>query len=95
MSDCDAGSATMPEGNPAPLDHFLARLFGEMLSQPGYRLHRDLDAGRVAAMLIESVRKFRRIAPELPEDVALGQEYVRMVRAGVIAAQYLPPWQDG
>jgi len=81
------------EGAPAPLDHFLARLFGEVLSQPGYRLHRDLDAGRVAAMLIESVRKFRRIAPELPEGGAMGQEYVRMVHAGVIAAQYLLPWQ--
>ncbi len=78
---------------PAPFDHFLSRLFGEMLSQPGYGFHRDLDGGRVAAMLIESVRKFRWILPELPEGVALGQEYVRMVRAGVIAAQYLMPWQ--
>ncbi|MCD6284292.1 MAG: hypothetical protein J7M39_00070 [Anaerolineae bacterium] len=78
---------------PAPFDHFLSRLFGEMLSQPGYGFHRDLDGGRVAAMLIESVRKFRWIRPELPEGVALGQEYVRMVRAGVIAAQYLMPWQ--
>ena len=78
---------------PAPFDHFLSRLFGEMLSQPGYGFHRDLDGGRVAAMLIESVRKFRRILPELAEGVAPGQEYVRMVRAGVIAAQYLMPWQ--
>ena len=64
-----------------------------MLSQPGYGFHRDLDGGRVAAMLIESVRKFRWVLPELDEGVALGQEYVRMVRAGVIAAQYLMPWQ--
>ncbi len=78
---------------PAPFDHFLSRLFGEMLSQPGHGFHRDLDGGRVVAMLIESVRKFRWIHPELPEGVALGQEYVRMVRAGVIAAQYLTPWQ--
>jgi len=79
-------------GNPAPLDHFLARLFGETLSQPGYRLHRDLGAGRVAAMLVESVRKFRRIAPGA-DETAVGREYVRMVAAGVIAAQYLQPWQ--
>jgi hypothetical protein len=79
---------------PSPLDHFLARLFGEVLSQPGFGFHRDVDSGRVAAVLVESVQKFRRIAADLSNDDALGQEYLRMVRNGVIAAQYLLPWQD-
>jgi hypothetical protein len=42
-----------------PLDHFLSRLFGEVLSQVGYGFHRDYDGAEVAATLIESVRKFR------------------------------------
>jgi len=50
------------EQEPAALDHFLARLFGEILSQPGYGFHRDVDAAKVAATLVESVRKFRWIA---------------------------------
>ncbi len=43
-----------------PLDHFLSRLFGEILSQRGYGFHDDLDAARVAATLVESVQKFRQ-----------------------------------
>jgi hypothetical protein len=49
-------------GPPLELDYFLGRLFGEVLSQEGYRFHRDYDAGRVAANLIESVQKFRWVA---------------------------------
>jgi hypothetical protein len=43
-----------------PLDHFLSRLFGEILSQRGHGFHDDLDAARVAATLVESVQKFRQ-----------------------------------
>ncbi len=31
------------QGKPAELDHFLSRLFGEVLSQPGYGFHDDLE----------------------------------------------------
>jgi hypothetical protein len=82
------------EGERAPLDHFLARLFGEVLSQPGYGFHRDVDSGQVAAMLIESVQKFRWASGERAGDGPLGQEYLSMVRRGVIAAQYLLPWRE-
>lgn len=78
---------------PVPLDHYLARLFGELLSQPGYGFYRDLDGGRVVAMLIESVQKFRWISPDLPPDRPIGLEYLTMVREGVIAAQYLQSWR--
>jgi hypothetical protein len=78
------------------LDHYLSRLFGEVLSQPGFGFHHDFDAGEVAANLVESVRKFRWAASGdlLEDEKALGQEYVEMVREGVIAAQYLRSWQD-
>ncbi|MGC9469361.1 MAG: UvrD-helicase domain-containing protein [Anaerolineae bacterium] len=82
------------EQGPAPLDHFLARLFGELLSQAGFGFHREVDSAEVAAVLIESVRKFRWISQDLPEDKPMGQEYLEMVRQGVIAAQYLQPWQE-
>jgi hypothetical protein len=75
------------------LDHFLSRLFGEVLAQPGFGFHRDLDAGRVAANLIESVRKFRWVIDEdLEEGQMLGREYLHMVREGVVAAQYIRSW---
>jgi hypothetical protein len=76
------------------VDYFLSRLFGEVLSQPGYGFHNDLDAGRVAANLIDSARRFRWIVsagiPESPGN--LGQEYVHMVQQGVVAAQYIRSW---
>jgi hypothetical protein len=43
------------------LDHFLARLFGELLSQPGYGFHGNFSAGEVTANVIESARKFRQV----------------------------------
>ena len=77
-----------------PLDHFFGRLFGEVLSQPGYGFHRDFDAGRIAAQLIESARKFRQAMERVKDDSAppIGQEYMRMVGRGVIAAQFVPAW---
>lgn len=45
--------------NPLPLDFFLRKLFGEVISQPDYGFHSNLDAVRVAASLIESMKKFR------------------------------------
>jgi len=77
------------------LDHFLSRLFGELLSQPGFGFHTRYDAGQTAANLIESVQKFRWVAGSLlaEQRIPLGQEYLTMVQAGVIAAQYLGGWR--
>lgn len=81
-------------GPPEALDHFLARLFGELLSQPGFGFHQDFQGGRVAATLIESIQKFRWAATDLPEDPdsPLGRTYLLMVAEGVIAASYLESW---
>lgn len=78
------------------LDIFLSRLFGEVLSQSGFRFHRDLDSGRVTANLIESVRKFRWAMGETSQDsnFTLGKEYLQMLADGVIAAQYLQSWKQ-
>jgi hypothetical protein len=78
-----------------PLDHFLSRLFGEVLSQPGFGFHRDMEAGRITAQLIESARKFRQVilGPEADKALTIGLEYIRMVEQGVIAAQYVPAWR--
>jgi hypothetical protein len=81
---------------PLPLDHFLRRLFGEVLSQPGFGFHRNFDAVRVAASLIESVRKFRQAMDPMQDDTDapdLGREYFAMLQEGVIAAQYLESWR--
>ncbi|RLC55472.1 MAG: hypothetical protein DRI80_17755 [Chloroflexota bacterium] len=81
-------------GEEVELDFFLSRLFGEVLSQVGFGFHRNYDAGRVAANLIESVQKFRWITGSNGiGGKPLGQEYIEMVQDGVIAAQYVTSWQ--
>jgi len=82
------------EQDVAPFDHFLRKLFGEILSQPGFGFHCDLDSARVAASLIESVKKFRWAMASADTDaLTLGREYIAMLSEGVIAAQYLGAWK--
>ena len=77
------------------LDHFLRRLFGELLSQPGYGFHHThpqaRDHGQVAAQLVESVRKFRWVTERqlAEEGDSSDREYVATVADGLIAAQYV------
>lgn len=82
--------------NPLPLDHFLRKLFGEVLSQAGYGYHRNYDSVRVAASLVESVKKFRLALDltGLQDLLGLGREYIQMLNDGVIAASYLDGWQN-
>lgn len=89
-------------GEPLALDHFLSRLFGEVLSQRGYGFHlydedwRDLDASTITSSLIQSAYKFRKMIEEadaFPTDKTLAQEYIEMVNDGIIADQYISNWQ--
>ncbi|MDP1714217.1 MAG: UvrD-helicase domain-containing protein [Anaerolineales bacterium] len=85
--------------NPLPVDFFLRKLFGEVISQPDYGFHLNLDAVRVAASLIESMKKFRNamepsyVNMDSP-SFDLGREYFAMLEEGVIAAQYLESWRN-
>jgi len=87
--------AEYSQGSVLELDHFFSRLFGEVLSQPGYGFHASYAAGEVTANLIESVQKFRWVAGQMlsEEGIMLGKEYMQMVQEGVIAAQYIRSWQ--
>ena len=73
---------------------FLSRLFGEVLSQPGFGFHSDFDAAAVTARLIESIQKFRWATVDLLDSGgSTGKEYLQMVEKGILAAQYLQTWQ--
>ncbi|MFZ3070742.1 MAG: ATP-binding protein [Anaerolineaceae bacterium] len=79
-----------------PLDVFISRLFGEVLSQPGFGFHKNLAAGQSTANLIESFRKFRWSinTQDIHDYSKLSGDYVRTILDGVISAQYLSTWQD-
>jgi superfamily I DNA/RNA helicase len=89
---------------PDPLDHFLRRFFGEILSQQGFGFHRNNDVARTAASLVESVQKFRQVMQPVKSNFSsledfgnleLGKEYLSMLQDGVIAAQYVEAWHGG
>jgi hypothetical protein len=86
------------EGDRQPLDHFLRRLFGEILSQPGFGFHEGFDDARVAGNLVESIRKFRlAMQPSFDGDDGtgfdVGREYIGLLSEGLLAAQYLESWK--
>ena len=75
---------------PEPIDLFLRRLFGEVLSQPGFGFHRDYDAVRIVSNLITSARSFRQSVEQIESRIDAGNEYIRMVDEGILADQYEP-----
>ena len=97
-----------PEGEEV-VDHFLGRLFGEILSHYGFGFHHYtttppsvpdashvLDKARVAAQLIESARKFRQaleMAPGLSDELPLGARFIQMVQRRLLSATYLSAGQ--
>ena len=81
--------------NNETLDYFVSRLFGELLSQPGFRFHTDFLAAEITANLIDSIRNFRFSAADalFLENIPLAKEYCQMLTEGVLAAQYPRSWQ--
>jgi hypothetical protein len=84
------------EAGSIPPDHFLSRLFGEVLSQPGFGFHTNLDAGRVVAELVQSAQRFRQtLYPEGADDwLDVSREYFSLVQDGLLAALYMSSWRD-
>lgn len=77
---------TYRQEEPAPLDHFLRRLFGELLSHPDF----DPEDAAVYAKLVASAEWFRQAAPAMGlESKSVGQQYLEMIYEGVVAAEYL------
>jgi hypothetical protein len=83
-----------------PLDQFFARIFGELLSQPGYGFHQNVDAARVTNQLVESARHFRwAVEGESDSDPArqavnIGKIYTELIESGALGALYVPGWQE-
>ena len=88
------------ELEPEPLDHYWSRLFGEILSQPDYAYHDDMDAARVIFQLVSAARNFRwAIEPSLrsePEELRAdtGLEFCRLVEAGAVGALFPGGWKE-
>ncbi len=77
------------------LDHWISRLFGEVLSQPGFGLHTDFEGATLVARLIESARKFRQSLTTPKEPIPpFGKEYLRVLESGILSAQSLSVFEE-
>ncbi len=85
---------------PVEADMFFSRLFGEVLSQPGFGFHVNFTAGEVTANLVESGRKFRwavhesgHFAPASPAETPADGTAGPAVKP--LALEYLEMVRDG
>lgn len=89
-----------------PLDIFLARFFGEVLSLPGFGLYSRPDLARSYSRLLESAYKFRLATTSDEHSLAssaaqppasapdLGGTFTEFVLAGLASAEYIADRPD-
>ena len=78
------------QGSVQPLDIFIQRLFGEILSQPDFQLHNDMDAANDISRLINSVRTFRSFSTSVFnfDEPALGSAYAQSIDQGLLPSSF-------
>ncbi len=62
------------ESEYSPLDRFFARLFGELLSQPGFGFHEQAEAARITDRLVRSAQDFRWATGGQGSRLGMGEE---------------------
>lgn len=79
-----------------PFDSFLSRLFGEVLSQPGFCFENNVQAGTSTAVLMESFQKFSlSLDQKMQMDQNLAaQAFIEAIDSGLISAFYLSDWSS-
>jgi hypothetical protein len=77
--------------DPLPLDIFISRLFGEILSQKSFGLFADFDAAEHIAQLIASIQSFRQFLTTTfgMDAVSAGLEFIRVVESGLLPAAFM------
>jgi len=85
------------DGPRLALDIFLRKLFGEVLTQPGFGFEDDLTGGSVISTLIGSIQKFRWILGDrlVLSGLEPGPVYLKLVDQGVVSAQELRRSETG
>jgi len=76
-----------------PLFGFWGKIFGELLSQPGFAFHNDFESAGITAKLTTSVKKFRQVILNNGNfnEIICGCEYLDTLQKGLIGAQFIEP----
>jgi len=80
-----------------PLDIFISRFYGEVVSQPEFSLFGDFESADTAFRITASIRQFRRFAGEFLglDHISSGREYIRMLEEGLLPAAIRVPELTG
>ena len=78
--------------DPEPLDVFLSRLYGELLSQKGFGFFNDFESAARISQLFLSIKSFRQFLTEVfaLDAVSAGMEFIRTLEAGLLPSIFLP-----
>jgi len=82
-------------GGADALDIFFRRIYGELLSRPGFGFHKNSEASNISMNLVESARNYRwslDFMRRYEDATDLNLEYVQLVERGLIADFYLRDW---
>jgi hypothetical protein len=76
-----------------PLFGFFGKVFGELLSQPGFAFHQDFESASITSRLTTSAKKFRQVMVNGVDfsEVNCGREYMITLQKGLIGAQFYEP----
>ena len=79
-----------------PLFGFFGKVFGELLSQPGFSFHNDFESASITAKLTTSTKKFRQVMVNNVDfsEINCGREYTTTLQKGLIGAQFFKPASD-
>ena len=82
--------------DPQPLDIFLSRLFGELLSQNGFGFYADFEAAERVSQLIYSIKSFRQFLASVfsIDDISAGIEFIKTLEAGLLPSVFLPKEEE-
>ncbi len=85
---------TYRQSAPEPVDVLLSKLFGDLLSHPGYGFHDALDKARglwAVGRIREQVQGCGGSRP-CARRLRGGSQYVQLILGGTAAAEYLLDW---
>ena len=79
-----------------PLFGFFGKIFGELLSQPGFAFHNEFESAGITAKLTTSTKKFRQVMVNNVDfsEINCGREYTITLQKGLIGAQFFEPASD-
>lgn len=75
-----------------PLDIFISKLFGELLSQPGFGMHENLDMAGQISQLVISIKTFRELHKQQKYQFThseTAKTYIKSFENGLISAHYI------